>query len=280
MNGLLNTLDKTAPSARQHTIAAPVVFAGIGVHSGERVRVVIKPAAGGHGIVFVRTDVFGRDNRVPALTERVGRTQLNTEITNASGVSVSTIEHLMAAFAALAIDNAVVELDGVEVPIMDGSALPFIRVLDQAGRKAQDALRRMIEVTDPIEVRVGDKLARLTPSIGFEMAFEIEYASKAIGRQRIDLLVTETSFRKELAPCRTFGFVKEVEQLQAMGLGKGASLDNAVGIDGDEIVNPEGLRMEREFVRHKALGRRGRSLHPWRADHRPVREHQGWARAQ
>ena len=240
-------------AARQHTVAGPAMFSGIGVHSGERVRVVIKPAPADHGIVFVRTDVTGCDNRIPARAERVGRTQLNTEITNAQGVSVSTIEHLMAAFAALVIDNVVVELDGAETPIMDGSALPFLQILDQAGLKTQDAPRRMIEIIEPIEVRVGDKLARLTPSDGFEMAFEIQYDSKAIGCQRIDLVVTEASFREELAPCRTFGFVKEVEQLQAMGLGKGASLDNAVGIEGDEIVNPEGLRMEREFVRHKAL---------------------------
>ncbi len=241
------------PTLRQHTLASPVMFAGIGVHSGDRVRVVIKPASADRGIVFVRTDVADKDNRIPALAQYVGRTQLNTEITNAQGVSVSTIEHLMAAFAALGIDNAVVELDGAEVPIMDGSALPFLQVLDQAGAKTQDAPRRMIEIVAPIEVRVGDKLARLTPSQGFEMAFEIHYDSKAIGRQRVDLVITEASFRRELAPCRTFGFVKEVEQLQAAGLGKGASLANAVGVDGDEIVNPEGLRMEREFVRHKAL---------------------------
>ena len=238
---------------RQRTIASPAMFAGIGVHSGDRVRVVLKPAPTGHGVVFVRTDVVGCDNRIPARAELVGRTQLNTEITNAQGVSVSTIEHLMAAFAALGIDNVLVEIDGAETPIMDGSALPFIQILDRAGVKVQDAPRRMIEIVEPIEVRVGDKVARLTPAAGFQVAFELQYDSKAIGRQRIDLEVTETSFREELAPCRTFGFIKDIERLQAMGLGKGASLENAVGVDGDEIVNPEGLRMEREFVRHKAL---------------------------
>ena len=250
MSGFLESSDA---ATRQHTIASPAMFAGIGVHSGERVRVVLKPAPAGHGIVFVRTDITGCDNRIPARAELVGRTQLNTEITNAQGVSVSTIEHLMAALAALGIDNVLVEIDGAETPIMDGSAQPFIEILDRAGVKVQDSPRRMIEIVEPIEVRVGDKVARLTPCAGFEMAFELHYVSKAIGRQRIDLEVTEASFRKELAPCRTFGFVQEVEQLQAMGLGKGASLDNAVGIDGDDIVNPEGLRMEREFVRHKAL---------------------------
>ncbi len=241
------------PIGRQHTLAGSTVFAGIGVHSGGHVRVALRPAPANHGIVFVRSDVSDRDNRVPALAAHVASTQLNTEIRNAAGVAVSTIEHLMAALAALGVDNALVELDGAEVPIMDGSAQPFLDALDRVGVKAQDAPRRAIEITRPIVVRVGDKWAALTPADGFEIAFELQYACKAIGAQRIELAVTEASFRTELAAARTFGFVHEVEQLKASGLGKGASLDNAVGLDGDEIVNPEGLRMEREFVRHKAL---------------------------
>lgn len=241
------------PTVRQRTLAGSSVFAGIGVHSGRHVRVALRPAAVNHGIVFVRTDITDRDNRVPALAERVGSTQLNTEIKNASGVAVSTIEHLMAAFAALGVDNAVVELDGAETPIMDGSALPFIEAIDRVGVREQDAPRRAIEITQRIEVRDGDKWAALTPAAGFEVAFELQYASKAIGTQRVDLEVTEASFRAELAAARTFGFVHEVEYLKSLGLAKGASLDNAVGLDGDVIVNPEGLRMEREFVRHKAL---------------------------
>jgi UDP-3-O-[3-hydroxymyristoyl] N-acetylglucosamine deacetylase len=243
------------PAARQKTLAATTVFAGIGVHSAGHVRVVLRPAAVNHGIVFVRTDVSGRDNRVPALASRVSSTRLNTEITNGAGVSVSTIEHLMAAFAALGVDNAVVELDGAETPIMDGSAQPFVDVIDRAGVRDQDAPRRAIELIEPIEVVVGDKRAALLPADRFEVAFELDYtgASAAIGRQSIDLVVTEASFRRELARARTFGFLHEIEQLQAMGLGKGASLENAVGLDGDRILNPEGLRMEREFVRHKAM---------------------------
>ncbi len=239
--------------ARQRTLAGSTVFSGIGVHSGERVRVVLRPAAVNHGIVFVRTDVTDRDNRIPALADRVARTQLNTEIKNAAGVFVSTIEHLMAAFAALGVDNAVVEIDGDETPIMDGSALPFIEAIDRAGVREQDAPRRFIEILERIEVRDGDKSAVLLPADGFEVAFELQYASRAIGTQRVDLAVTEASFRAELAAARTFGFIHEVESLKAMGLGKGASLDNAVGLDGDVILNPEGLRMEGEFVRHKAL---------------------------
>lgn len=241
------------PSLRQRTLAGSTVFAGIGVHSGRHVRVALKPAGVNHGIVFVRSDITDRDNRVPALADRVCNTQLNTEIKNTAGVAVSTIEHLMAALMALGVDNAVVELDASETPIMDGSAQPFIDIIDRVGVREQDAPRRAIEIIERIEVRQGDKWAALTPSPRFEVAFELQYGCKAIGVQRVDLEVTEESFRSELAEARTFGFVHEVEHLKSLGLAKGASLENAVGLDGDEILNPEGLRMEREFVRHKAL---------------------------
>jgi UDP-3-O-[3-hydroxymyristoyl] N-acetylglucosamine deacetylase len=238
---------------RQRTLAGSTVFAGIGVHSGQRVRVALRAAPAGHGVVFVRSDLTDRDNRIPALAENVASAQLNTEIRNAAGASVSTIEHLMAALAALGVDNAVVELDGAETPIMDGSAQPFLDILDRIGVREQDATRRAIEITERVEVRSGDKWAAFSPAAGFEVAFELQYASRAIGTQRLDLEVTEDSFRAELAAARTFGFLHEVESLKAMGLAKGASLDNAVGIDGDLILNPGGLRMEREFVRHKAM---------------------------
>lgn len=241
------------PGARQRTLAGSTVFAGVGVHSGQRVRVALRPAPVGHGVVFVRTDVTDRDNRVRAFAENVASAQLNTEIRNAAGVSVSTIEHLMAALAALGVDNALVEMDGGETPIMDGSAQPFIDILDQVGLLQQEASRRFIEIVERVDVREGDKWASLSPAADFQVAFELQYASAAIGAQRIDLAVTEQSFRSELAAARTFGFVHEVEALKAKGLAKGASLDNAVGLEGDRVVNPEGLRMEREFVRHKAL---------------------------
>jgi len=225
----------------------------VGVHSGRRARITLKPAPVDSGVVFVRTDVSDRNNRIPALAAHVAKTQLNTEIKNAQGVSVSTIEHLMAALAALDVDNVVVEIDGPECPIMDGSAQPFVELLDQAGRKAQGARRRFIEILDRVEVVGEGKSAALSPAAAFEVDFELRYQTPAIGVQRIALVVTEDSFRQELAAARTFGFLQEVEQLQRLGLALGASLENAVAIDGDRIVNPEGLRMEREFVRHKAL---------------------------
>ena len=239
--------------ACQHTVLGPAIFAGVGVHTGAHVRVAVRPAPADAGIVFVRTDVTDRDNRVPVSGEAVCKTQLGTVIGNAADVIVSTIEHLMAAFAMLGVDNAVVELDGPEMPIMDGSSEPFVQILDQAGRRRQEAPRRYIEILAPIEVIDGDKSARLLPAERFEMAFEIAFASPVIGRQAVDLPMDERAFRDELADCRTFGFAHEVEALRAMGLARGGSLENAVVIEGDRILNPEGLRRPDEFVRHKAL---------------------------
>ena len=237
----------------QHTVAGPVIFAGIGLHTGQHVRVAVRPAAIDAGITFVRTDVQDRDNRVAVKADAVCQTQLGTVINNAADVRVSTIEHLMAALAALSIDNCVVELDGPEVPIMDGSSEPFVQILDRAGRRKQEAARKYIEILEPILVEEGDKRASLEPSDRFEVAFEIAFGSKAIGRQRVDLTVDEDSFRAELSNCRTFGFVRDVEALRAIGLARGGSMDNAVVIDGDRVLNPEGLRRPDEFVRHKAL---------------------------
>jgi UDP-3-O-[3-hydroxymyristoyl] N-acetylglucosamine deacetylase len=242
-----------AASAFQHTLQGPVVFEGVGVHTGAHTKVRILPAAVDSGVVFVRTDVRGASRRVEARGETVCKTQLGTVIGNADGVTVSTIEHLMAALAMLGIDNARVELDGPEMPIMDGSAEPFVRLLDQAGRRGQDAARRFVEILAPVEVREGDKRASLSPSEGFEVAFEISFDNPVVGRQRVDLPMTERAFRSELADCRTFGFLKDVEALRALGLARGGALDNVVVIDGARILNPEGLRRPDEFVRHKAL---------------------------
>jgi len=237
----------------QHTLAGSAVCAGVGVHSGQRARMAIRPAPAGSGVVFIRSDITDRDNRIPVSAETVGRTQLNTEIFNAAGVTVSTIEHVMAAFAALGVDNVLVDVDGPEVPIMDGSALPFVQLLDRAGRRRQDVARRFIQILEPVEVVDGDKRAALLPADAFEVDFEIAFDSAAVGRQRIDLTVTEQSFRDELASARTFGFLKDVEALRRVGLARGGSFENVIVIDGDVILNDGGLRIEREFVRHKAM---------------------------
>jgi UDP-3-O-[3-hydroxymyristoyl] N-acetylglucosamine deacetylase len=246
-----------APHVLQHTLSGPAVFAGVGVHTGARVRAAIRPGPVNSGIVFIRTDVADRDNRVPARAQAVQPSALNTEIANAAGVRVSTIEHLMAAFAALAVDNAVVELDGSELPIMDGSAAPFVALIDRAGRRVQEAPRRFIDILQPIEVAHGRKRAALVPIDSsapvLEMDYEIDFPSAAIGRQHLRLVVDETVFRNELASARTFGLTHEVEALRARGLALGGSLDNAIVVEGDRVLNPEGLRFVDEFVRHKAL---------------------------
>lgn len=238
---------------RQKTTVAPAIIAGVGVHTGDRVRLAVRPAPAGTGIVFVRTDIQDRDNRIPVSGEAVVDARLNTMIENADGVRLSTIEHLMAAFAALGVSNAVVEVDGPELPILDGSALPFVQLLDRAGFRRQEAPVRYIEILEPIRVQDGDKSAVLLPCDRYEMRFEIDFPTPVIGNQVVDFVVDEETFRNEIMAARTFGFAHEVEALRRAGLARGGSLENAVVIDGDEILNPGGLRMEREFVKHKAL---------------------------
>ena len=239
--------------AFQHTLASRASCEGVGLHGGEAVALTIRPAAANAGIVFVRTDITDRDNRVPVSAEAVFRTVLHTEIKNAAGTTVSTIEHLMAAFAALGVDNAVVELDRAELPIMDGSSLEFVRLIDRAGLRRQGAPRRYLEMTRRIEVRDGAKLAALEPSPVFEVDCAIDFAAACIGRQRVALTIDAASFRRELMDCRTFGFAADVHELRRLGLARGGGMHNAVVVDGDRVLNPEGLRRPDEFVRHKAL---------------------------
>jgi len=241
------------PDHRERTLVAPAICAGVGVHTGQRVRLSIRPASTGTGIVFVRSDVTDRDNRIPVAGDAVVDARLNTMIENAAGVQLSTIEHLMAAFCALGVSNAVVEVDGPELPILDGSALPFVQLLDRAGFRRQEAPVRYIQILEPIHVTDGDKHAALLPCDRYEMRFEIDFDNAVVGNQVIDFVVDEQTFRDEIMAARTFGFAHEVEALRQAGLARGGSLENAVVIDGDDILNPGGLRMEREFVRHKAL---------------------------
>ncbi len=246
------SLGLTAFRSEQQTLAGPAVFAGVGLHTGQRVRAAILPAPADTGILFLRTDVEG-EGRIEARAENVTSTRLSTVIGNAHGVTVATVEHLMAALYGLGVDNALVELDGPEAPIMDGSAEPFVRLIDRTGRRDQDAPRQAIEILRPIEIIEGDKRAALVPSRRFEVAVEIAFDSPAIGRQRLDVAVDEHAFRTVLAGCRTFGFLHEVEALRAAGLAQGGSLENAIVVDGDSVLNPEGLKHPDEFVRHKAV---------------------------
>jgi UDP-3-O-[3-hydroxymyristoyl] N-acetylglucosamine deacetylase len=241
------------PPDPQHTVARVVRFQGVGIHTGQIVGVALSPAPVGDGIRFVRTDIQGPDPQIVACGEAVCQTRLGTVIGNAHGVTVSTIEHLMAALAGLEIDNVVIELDGPEVPIMDGSCEPFLTILDRAGRRPQAARRRYIEILERIEVSEEGRSASLSPADSFEVVFEIDFESTAIGRQRVEVCVDELTFRRDLAASRTFGFLHEVEALRAAGLARGGSLETVVVIEGDNILNPEGLRRPDEFVRHKAV---------------------------
>ena len=251
----MNRILSLSPRHDHHeqTIVAPAICAGVGVHTGQRVRLAIRPAPAGTGIVFVRTDISDRDNRIKVSGEAVIDARLNTMIENAAGVRLSTIEHLMAAFCALGVSNAIVEVDGPELPILDGSALPFVQLLDRAGFRRQSNPVQYIEILEPIRVTDGDKHAALLPCDRYEMRFEIDFDAAVIGNQVVDFVVDEPTFRNEIMAARTFGFAHEVQALRQAGLARGGSLENAVVIDEGQILNPGGLRMEREFVRHKAL---------------------------
>jgi UDP-3-O-[3-hydroxymyristoyl] N-acetylglucosamine deacetylase len=237
----------------QHSLKAPIGCVGIGLHSGRRIRMTLHPAVAGSGIAFRRTDL-GRD--IPARFDRVVDTRLATVLADESWASarVSTVEHLMAALVGTGVDNALIELDGPEVPALDGSAAPFVFLLDCAGIVDQAEPRRSIEILRPVRVSDGEAFAELRPGgPGLEMALSIDFAAPAIGRQALSLRLTAETFRDELSRARTFTLMEEVQHLRAAGLARGGSLDNAVVVDQAQVLNPGGLRMPDEFARHKLL---------------------------
>lgn len=240
-------------SVYQHTVKTPFSVTGIGVHSGAPATITVKPAPPYSGIAFVRTDVKDRPNVVAARWDHVTDTRLCTVLANNVGVSVSTTEHLLSAFAALGLDNATIEIDGPEVPIMDGSAAEFIKALDKAGLSRQNANRHAIRIKKTVSCKDGDKEVILSPADSQFFSFEINFDNKLIGYQKFTHEITDVSYRRDIASARTFGFLHEVEQLRKMGLARGGSLDNAIVVDGDKVMNPDGLRFRDEFVRHKIL---------------------------
>ncbi len=237
----------------QHTVAAEVSCVGVSLHSGDMVNMVIRPAAANTGIVFVRKDIENTKNQVPATFDAVVETTLGTTIANKHGVTVSTIEHLMAAIWGAGIDNARIELDGPEVPIMDGSSEPFIFLLECAGRVQQRAARRAIEILREVRVEEGKSVAVAKPAESFVLEVEIAFNHNLIGSQKARYDFSETTFKQSLARARTFGFAAEVEKMRSMGLALGGSLHNAIVVGEDDILNEGGLRYADEFVRHKAL---------------------------
>ena len=235
---------------RQHTIARPASLSGAGVHSGKPVTLTVRPASVGNGVNFVRSDMGGAV--IPASVPAVSTTMMGTNITKGD-VSVATVEHFLAACAGLGVDNIIAELDGPELPIVDGSSKPFVDLLLQAGVVEQEAARRVLRIVKPVEVRDGAKFARLSPGRGFEMRITIDYSSGVIGRQTMSFAMKPGAFAREIAWARTFGFKKDAELLYGQGKALGASLDNTIVIDGDAVLNEGGLLAPDEFVRHKLL---------------------------
>jgi UDP-3-O-[3-hydroxymyristoyl] N-acetylglucosamine deacetylase len=240
---------------RQTTLARSVSIDGVGVHSGEPVTLVLEPAAAGTGIVFLRSGLAeGRSRVLLAHHEQVGATALCTTLGDAETGSVATIEHLLAAFRGLGLDNVQVSIDGPEVPICDGSARDFVSAIDQAGLRVLSAPRRFIKILKPVRVQSGSAWSEFLPfDRGFRLETSIEFDTPLIGNQTLALTVTPRSFRRELAGARTFGFLKDVERLWAAGFARGASMDNTVVLGDDRVLNAGGTRFPDEFVRHKAL---------------------------
>jgi UDP-3-O-[3-hydroxymyristoyl] N-acetylglucosamine deacetylase len=241
------------PFLSQRTLKAAIGCVGVGVHSGRRVSLTLHPAEAGTGIVFRRSDI-GLD--FPARFDRVIDTRLCT-VLGVPGqplARLGTVEHMMAAFAGCGIDNAIVEIDGPELPIVDGSASPLVFLIDCAGTVEQDAARREIEILRTVRVTDGEAFAELRPGgLGFRMAMSIEFRAAAIGRQALTLQLTPDNFRREIAEARTFTDAADIEHLRKAGLAQGGSLANAVVVDAARVLNPGGLRRPDEFVRHKLL---------------------------
>jgi UDP-3-O-[3-hydroxymyristoyl] N-acetylglucosamine deacetylase len=241
--------------SQQATIAAPVSLSGVGVHSGKVVHLHLHPAAANHGVVFLRTGLPGnRDRLIGARHAAVTATELCTVIGQQESGAVATIEHLMSALMGLGVDNVLVEIDGPEVPIMDGSAAAFVDAIDGVGLAESRSARRHIKVLRTVRTERGIASAELQPNArGFRLDVEIDFQNPIIGRQRKIADLTPQIYRREIARARTFGFIGDVERLWKAGFALGASLDNTVAIGDSQIVNPEGLRFADEFVRHKML---------------------------
>lgn len=238
---------------KQRTLKNVIRATGVGLHTGDKVYLTLRPAAADVGIVFRRVDL-AQPVEIKACPENVTDTRLSTTV-ECDGVRVSTIEHLMSAFAGLGIDNAYVDLTAAEVPIMDGSAGPFVFLVQSAGIAEQSAPKRFIRIKRKVEVREGEKWARFEPFDGFKVSFQIDFNHPTFRNSRQQAIVdfSTTSFVKEISRARTFGFMAEVEALRAAGLARGGGLDNAVVMDDYRILNDDGLRYEDEFVKHKVL---------------------------
>jgi len=238
---------------KQRTLKNVIRATGVGLHTGEKVYLTLRPAAPNTGVVFRRVDLESPVD-IPAKAENVGDTRLSTTLVK-DGVRISTVEHLLSAFAGLGIDNAYVDVSAPEVPIMDGSAGPFVFLIQSAGVQEQNVAKRFIRIKRPVEVREGDKTARFEPFNGFKVSFGIDFDHPAMSdeRRRSVIDFSSTSFVKEVSRARTFGFLRDIEMLRENGLALGGSMDNAIVVDDFRVLNEDGLRYEDEFVKHKIL---------------------------
>jgi UDP-3-O-[3-hydroxymyristoyl] N-acetylglucosamine deacetylase len=240
--------------SRQTTLRSQATVTGVGVHSGLPVNLTIGPAPLDAGFIFVRTGLEGSDREVQATAQSVIATAFATVLGDGEGPVVSTAEHVLAALRGLGVDNAIIEIDGPEVPIMDGSAAAFVAAIDQAGIVSQSGLRRFIEVLKPVQVAMGDSFGELRPyAAGFRTEVEIDFANPVIGRQKYAFDLNPERFRREIARARTFGCMNDVARLWSAGFSLGASFENTVVFDETRLLNPEGLRYSDECARHKVL---------------------------
>jgi UDP-3-O-[3-hydroxymyristoyl] N-acetylglucosamine deacetylase len=240
--------------SRQTTLRSQATVTGVGVHSGLPVSLTIGPAPVNAGFIFVRTGLDETDREVPAVAASVTATDFQTVLGDREGPLVCTSEHILAALRGMGVDNGTIEVDGPEVPIMDGSAAAFVAAIDQAGIVTQSATRRFIQILKPVQVAIGDSFGELRPHAGgFRVEVEIDFTSPVIGRQSYSLDLSPESFRREVSRARTFGFMSDTARLWSAGFALGASFENSVVFDEDRLLNPEGLRYSDECVRHKVL---------------------------
>lgn len=239
---------------QQKTIKHEISCVGIGLHTGNKISMTLKPADINTGIVFHRTDIAGQNAYIPARHDHVVDTRMCTCIGNKDGVKVATIEHLMAAIHAMGINNLLIEINGPETPVMDGSSAPFVFLLECAGIRVQKASQKAIKILKPVSYKSGDKEVTLSPSeSGLKMHFSIDFPAAIIGHQEATLDLTATNFKNMFSRARTFGFLQDIEMLRSVGLARGGSLDNAILVNDNTIMNKDGLRYSNEFVRHKML---------------------------
>ena len=245
-------IDISPNNQNQQTIEESISISGIGLHSGKLVEIKLLPAEVDHGIKFIRIDKK-TDNMIDAVWSNVSETVLSTTISNQSGIKISTIEHLMSALSGLHIDNLIIYINASEVPIMDGSSKPFVDLIENVGIKVQNKKRKLLNIKKTIEVKKDNSSAKIIPSNQFSIDFEIDFPSQLVSKQSCQLQLINGNYKTDIAAARTFGFEKDVEYLRSNGLALGGSLENAVVVGENEILNKEGLRYSDEFVRHKIL---------------------------